>query len=139
MRLLYAAGFLVLLSAPALPTGAAPAKSPAAPRFSSLAAAIAKADRLGDTKAGRDYKGNFYSALGTPMEEAMAECGKTGDPASPAQFDLVFVLAADGRVLDLLCSAKPPLLPCVVAKLRAVQLPPPPKANWLVHVVMSAS
>ena len=118
---------------------AKPAKPSTAPRTTaSLPDAIARAERLGSTRAGRDYKGLFYSAIDEPMNDALAKCAKPGESSvAYAHFDLVFVVAADGHVVDLLCTASHPVAACVAAKLRGSLLPPPPKTNWFMHVNMA--
>lgn len=76
------------------------------------------------------------NAIDPALRAALNACLKS----SPNTIDghpgeIVFVVAADGRVKKLVYSADVPLADCVAAKLRAVsKLPPPPRDSWAVGV-----
>ena len=96
-----------------------------------------QATRNNETKEGRHYQDQvFLNAIDPALRAAMESCAKTapntidGHPG-----EIIFVVAADGRVKKLLYSPDVPLAECVGAKLRAIsKLPPPPHDSWAVGV-----
>ena len=122
---------------PLLPQGhAAPASKPtASTHFASLSAAVTYAQGLGSSREGSAYKSRFLRAIGPTFRDAMQAC--TAEAKPPFTFEMVFVVAADGRVTDVLHTPKQPVAACVARRLRGFQLPAPPRPEWLVAVDMT--
>jgi len=99
-----------------------------------------QATRNNDTREGRRYQDQFFlNAIDPALRAAMNSCPKsTPNTIDGHPGEIVFVVAADGRVKKLLYSADVPLAECVAAKLRAVsKLPPPPHDSWAVAVLVA--
>jgi len=96
-----------------------------------------QATRNAETKEGYRYQNKiFLDAIDPALRAALETCMKK----SPNTIDghpgeIIFVVAADGRVKTLVFSPDVPLAECVAARLRAVsKLPPPPRDSWAVDV-----
>jgi Uncharacterized protein conserved in bacteria (DUF2314) len=83
------------------------------------------------TKEGQHYEAQFEKVFLPRFATALRECNNEPDTKEPAM--LVFVIAADGRVKQLLHSPNILFGDCVAAKLRTLTtLPRPPRDNWIV-------
>jgi uncharacterized protein YegJ (DUF2314 family) len=99
---------------------------------SDLNSLLKQASQDRSMKGGYQYETEFLKALGPILSQAMETCGrktpntKEGEPA-----DIVFVIAADGRVKQFLYSKNVPFGECLAAKLKAIKkLPRPPRDGW---------
>jgi hypothetical protein len=107
---------------------ASPTPAVTASRFTSLAEAIAEANRLGETSEGKRYDYEFDMAVHPRLADVVHECGK--DSKLPIVFDVVFIFAADGRVESTLQTPDQSAAVCVADKFRNLRLPAPPRAGW---------
>lgn len=104
--------------------------------FSLLAAAESfeaihsRAHDMGETPEGKAYEKQFGAAISAAMRDALANCTK--DTKAPYIVNLVFTIASDGDVRDIISAPQQPVSRCVAQKLAHLRLPPPPKNNWLV-------
>jgi len=95
-----------------------------------------EATRNANTPEGQRYRDPFLNTIDPALRAAMNSCTKT----SPNTIDghpgeIVFVVAADGRVKKVVFSPDVPLAKCVAAKLRAVsKLPKPPHDSYAVAI-----
>src|ERR1700738_1814296 len=99
-----------------------------------------QATRNNETKEGIRYQNHtFLDAIDPALRAAMGSCGKgIPDTVDGHPGEIVFVVAADGRVKKLLYSTDVPLAECVAAKLQAVtKLPRPPHDSWAVAVLVA--
>ncbi len=94
----------------------------------SFAEALAEAKRLGETEEGKAYDDEFGKAAGPRLSDAVSECTRNLGPR--ANFEVVFVFAADGHVEQVLTPSDKPAAKCFGDKLRDLQLPAPPHAGW---------
>src|SRR6266496_5144493 len=103
---------------------AAPTPAATASRFTSLAEALAEANRLAETGEGKRYDYEFDTAVHPRLADVVHECAK--DSKLPIVFDVVFIFAADGRVESTVQTPDQSAAVCVADKLRNVRLPAPP-------------
>jgi hypothetical protein len=89
-----------------------------------------RAHDMDETPEGKAYEKQFEAAIGAPMRDALAECTKDTKP--PYIVNLVFTIASDGDVRDIIPAPQQPVSRCVAQKLARLRLPPPPRNNWLV-------
>lgn len=114
---------------------ASPAPAATASRFSSLAEALAEANRLRETNEGKHYDSEFGTAIQATrpqLADVVHECAR--DSKLPIVFDVVFIFAADGRVESTLQTPDQSAAVCVADKLRNLRLPAPPRAGWPVQL-----
>jgi tetratricopeptide (TPR) repeat protein len=111
---------------------AAPTPAATASRFTSLAEALAEANRLAETGEGKHYNYEFDTAVHPRLADVVHECAK--DSKLPIVFDVVFIFAADGRVESTLQTPDRSAAICVADKLRNVRLPAPPRGGWPVQL-----
>ena len=96
-----------------------------------LEALAKEAGRNYQTKEGQRYEDQFLKAITPAFAAALKECGSRPDTKEPAT--IVFIIAADGRVKQLLYSQNIPFGECVGSKLRSVTaLPRPPRDSYVV-------
>lgn len=103
----------------------------AAGASSQLDALTKEAGRNFQTPQGRRYYDQFEKVILPVFVKALGNCSKrTPDTKEPAMF--VFVIAANGRVKQLLYSRRIPLAECMAPLLRTITtLPPPPRDSWV--------
>jgi len=83
------------------------------------------------TQEGRQYEAQFEKVFLPRFGAALGECKNEPDTKEPAM--VVFVIAANGQVKQLLHSPNIPFGDCVAAKLQTItMLPRPPRDNWIV-------
>ena len=114
------------LAASASPTAAGPA------RFASLTDAVAEAKRLGETEEGKLYDFDFSSKVSNGLGDVVGQCSK--DSKLPISFDLVFVFAGDGHVVQVLQPPDSTEAACVAARFKNLRLHAPPKPDWPVQL-----
>src|SRR4030095_5717194 len=102
-----------------------------------FAEALAEAERLADTDAGRAYENEFGKVVAPNFGNIVAECTKNLGPT--VKFEIVFVVGANGQLEQVLGSKNPAAARCVRDKLRDLQLPAPPHASWPVSLVINIS
>ena len=112
---------LLAISVPASPPAVLP-----------LRTAIEQAERLAKSPKGQPYQYAAIAGLGQALANAMVACPATSK-REPG-FALVFVIASDGRVEEVLHTPKHTVAQCVASKLKGVKVPRPPRAGWLVHL-----
>ncbi len=95
---------------------------------------VNEAERLEATDEGQIYRETYRPILLPVFDDLMRMCRIHGKP--PYSFDLVFVVAADGKISEVLVSRFQPVGACFGPRLRTMTLPPPPKAGWLIHYQM---
>ena len=93
-----------------------------------FAEALAEAERLADTDAGKAYEKEFGKVVSPHFGNIIGECTKNLGPT--VKFEIVFVVGANGHLEQVLGSKNPAAAKCVRDKLRDLQLPPPPHAGW---------
>lgn len=94
---------------------------------------IALADQHGAaqaTDAGRDYEARFAAAHASIAADIEDACGRAGRRSGMANFQAVAVLAADGRVTDLLPMPRSPHFRCFEKEMVGQRYPAPPTAPW---------
>jgi hypothetical protein len=93
-----------------------------------------EATRNAETKEGYRYQNKiFLDAIDPALREAINACTKSPNTVDGHPGEIIFVLAADGRVKKLTFSPDVPLAQCIAARLRTVsKLPPPPRDLWVV-------
>ena len=102
----------------------------------SFASAMAEAKRLARTDAGFRYKLKVASELQQPLTKAAIDCTHS---SSERTFALVFVLAGDGRVEQVLHTPKHPLAACVAERIKGLRVSRPPQDKWLVNLAMNSA
>jgi tetratricopeptide (TPR) repeat protein len=93
-----------------------------------FADALAEAERLADTDAGKAYEKEFGKVVAPHFGNIIGECTKNLGPT--VKFEIVFVVGANGHLEQVLGSKNPAAAKCVRDKLRDLQLPAPPHAGW---------
>ncbi len=113
-------------------SAASPSPTAASPsRFASLTDAVAEADRLRETEAGKLYDFDFNAIVSKRLGDIVGQCAKDSNPLI---FDLVFVFAGDGHVAQVLQPPDSTVAACVAAKLGDVRLRAPPQPDWPVQI-----
>jgi hypothetical protein len=100
-------------------------------RFASLKDAVAEAERLSETEAGKLYDFDFNTTVSNRLGDIVGKCAKD---SKPVIFDLVFVFAADGHVAQVLQPPDSAVAACVASKLGDLHLRAPPQPDWPVGV-----
>jgi hypothetical protein len=109
----------------------APPMTAAPSRFTSLADAMAEADRLEKTEEGKLYDFDVNAILSNRLGEIVGQCAKD---SKPVIFDLVFVFAGDGHVAQVLRPSDSTVAACVAGKLSDLHLRAPPQPDWPVQI-----
>lgn len=122
-RILSAAALLFFMLAPLLR-----AAEPTPAQFKALCAVAQDMDH---TMIGEAYEDSFSSFIGDDIRRALKTCTERTKP--PYEINLVFVIAADGKVDHIFADPESPVSACVASKLEHEKLPPPPKGKqeWL--------
>src|SRR5205814_3919664 len=89
-----------------------------------------RADHMGETPQGKTYEKQFRAAIGALLRDALETCTKNTNP--PYTVNLVFTIVSNGSVRHIVPAPQQPVSRCVVQQLTGVQVPPPPKNDWLV-------
>jgi hypothetical protein len=114
------------------PSAASASPTPAGPgRFTSLTDAVAEANRLSETDAGKLYDFDFEAIMSNRLTDVVGQCAKD---SKPVIFDLVFVFAGDGHVAKVLKPPDSTVAACVAAKLGNLRLRAPPQPDWPVQI-----
>jgi tetratricopeptide (TPR) repeat protein len=100
-------------------------------RFASLTDALAEAERLSETEAGKLYDFDFNAAVSNRLGGVVGQCAKDSNPLI---FDLVFVIAGDGHVAQVLQPPDSTVAACVASKLDDLHLRAPPQPDWPVQM-----
>ncbi len=100
-------------------------------RFASLKDAVAEADRLRETEAGKLYDFDFNATVSNRLGDIVGQCAKD---SKPLIFDLVFVFAGDGHVAQVLQPPDSTVAACVASKLGDLRLRAPPQPDWPVEI-----
>ncbi len=101
----------------------------------SFTQALAEADRLGETHAGKAYDSEFGKVIAPRVGNIVSDCTKNLGPK--INFQVVFVFGLNGKVQQVLTAGDQPAATCVGDKLRDLQLPAPPRAGWPVKFSVS--
>ena len=113
-------------------SAASPSPTAASPsRFASLTGAVAEADRLSETEAGKLYDFDFNAIVSKRLGDIVGQCAKDSNPLI---FDLVFVFDGDGHIAQVLQPPDSTVAACVAAKLGDVRLRAPPQPDWPVQI-----
>jgi hypothetical protein len=80
------------------------------------------------TLAGLEYQMKFLSAIGPTLFPALQTCaaGKKYD------FDLAFIVSADGHIRRVVHATGQPVAECLAIKLKGKSVPRPPRDAWSV-------
>lgn len=89
-------------------------------------AVTAKAQDMDHTTIGMSYEDEFTKDIGDRMRDAIRSCAR-----QPVEIDLVFVIAANGKVERVFADPTQPVAGCVAGKLSRERLSPPPHGEWL--------
>jgi hypothetical protein len=100
-------------------------------RSLSIQDAIHDADRLEKTPQGRAYLDDARQTLGPAIANAIGVCAP--GPKSNSSSELVFVIAADGRVQNVLFT-RTTVAACLAKAITGLRLPRPPRDQWLIHL-----
>ena len=93
-------------------------------------AASKEATRNYGTKIGQRYRDAFMKIVEPKLGAAMKGCTR-GSPDTKEPAEIIFIVAADGRVKRVLSSPNIPFGECVASKLRTISaLPRPPYDSW---------
>jgi hypothetical protein len=95
-------------------------------------ALCAVAQDMDHTTTGEAYEEQFTEAITKDMQRTLQSCAARSKP--PYEVNLVFVIAADGKVEHIFADPGQPVSACVAGKLDRERVPPPPKADWLLLV-----
>lgn len=93
-----------------------------------LARAFREDQRLCSTPAGIEYQMKFLSAIGPTLFPALKTCAAE----KKYEFDLAFIVSADGHIRRVLHASGQPIAECVAAKLKGKAVPHPPHDAWAV-------
>jgi tetratricopeptide (TPR) repeat protein len=99
--------------------------------------ALAEAQRLADTDAGKAYQNEFGKIVAPRLGDIVGECTKNLGPT--VKFVVVFVFAANGQLEQVLGPKDQPAAKCIGDKFRDLQLPAPPHASWPVSLSINIS
>jgi uncharacterized protein YegJ (DUF2314 family) len=100
-----------------------------------FAALSQQATRNANTKVGFHYQNEiFVNAIDRAFGAALIACTKTSpDTVEPG--DVIFIIAADGRVKKVLGSPNVPLAKCMAERLQNVsRVPAPPGDSWVAAI-----
>jgi hypothetical protein len=100
-------------------------------RFASLKDAVAEAERLRETEAGKLFDFDFNAILSNRLGDVVGQCAKD---SKPVIFDLVFVFAGDGHIAQVLQPPDSTVAACVATKLSNLSLRAPPQPDWPVQI-----
>ncbi len=82
------------------------------------------------TEAGNAYMRKFLDVMDKPIIIAIRGC-MVNRGSTTLKSELVFVVAADGRIDQVLCSSRNAFADCIASKLQVPAiLPKPPRGNW---------
>lgn len=104
---------------------------PAAPTNIPFARALDEATKNQQTVKGKQYQEGVSMALREVMITGMREC-LPRDITRYAGFKLVFYVAADGRVQQIVQGRRDPVADCFARKIKAITFPRPPRSGWAV-------
>lgn len=90
------------------------------------------ANRLSETAEGKEYENQFGKAFISSAAPALKKC--TGKTKTGESLRLVFVVAADGQVIQIVPAPNQPESACIAKNMGNFTGPPPPKPNWSVAV-----
>jgi hypothetical protein len=121
-RILFAA-ILLLVFAPLLRAGE---HEPNAQEFKALCGV---AQGMDHTTFGEAYEEHFRDSIQDAMRDALKSCASRSKP--PYEVDLVFVVAANGKVEHVFADPNQPVSGCVAAKLSREKVPAPPRDHWM--------
>jgi len=98
---------------------------------------LKKAKDMGNTEEGKVYEKHFSKVFAKPMENALKVCTKGLKP--PYTVNVVFVIAGDGTVQQIVAEPGELLSAGIAIKLKDLKVPTPPKAGWMVAVNMDVN
>jgi hypothetical protein len=88
------------------------------------------------TNAGHDYEIKVRPMIIKAVHDAVEEC--LVGPHVEADFRIVFLISANGRVQRVLSSSKEPVVTCAVKKIHfRAALPRPPRDSWAIEIRMA--
>lgn len=79
---------------------------------------------------GRDFQARLLAQHEAVAREVEARCGRTGRRSGMASFQAVIVIAADGRVQELLPMPRSPHFRCFEKEMQRQRYPAPPTAPF---------
>ena len=88
-----------------------------------------KAQDMDHTTWGMQYEELFTQDIQGRMRDALKACASRSKP--PFEVDLVFVIAADGKVEHVFADPDQPVAGCVAGKLSREKVTRPPQGDWL--------
>jgi hypothetical protein len=103
----------------------------AAPATTPFSRALDEAIKNQQTVKGKQYQEGVGVAMRGVMLSGMREC-LPRDITRSAGFKIVFFVAPDGRVQQIVQERRDPVADCFARKIKAATFPPPPRSGWAV-------
>jgi hypothetical protein len=93
-----------------------------------FAAAVSEAKRAGETPAGNKYELALFPSIAQTVADAVRTCG--GNTKQPYQFDIVFIISADGHIRRVLYPPNQPSAACIAKRFQGKAVLRPPGDSW---------
>ena len=101
----------------------------------SFSEAMSEAKRLAKTDTGFRYKLKIAAELQQALVNAAIGCSSS---SSEQTFAFVLIVAADGRIEEVIHTPKHPLGACVAQRIKGTRVSRPPHGEWRVNFAMNS-